>query len=186
MAHRHHRPAHRHAYRGLLAVLMLCSFLIITAKPATAGLDIVKTANSAIRAHQAGDRHEALALYTLVIDSNELNHGEHLLTYVYNNRGALWRDFGQYDKAIDDFTHAIDNRPDPVSYMSRGNTWVDLGDDRRAIEDYTASIRMRPDYARAYNNRAFAWLNLGQVDNAKADFARARQLDPSIENLTMD
>ncbi|MFW5735124.1 MAG: tetratricopeptide repeat protein [Oceanidesulfovibrio sp.] len=174
--------------RNSVAALVLCAALLVSVLPADAAaqLDIVKAANNAIRAQQAGDRHEALKLYTMIIESQELNPGEHLLTYVYNNRGVLWRDFGKYEKAVADFTQAIENRPDAVSYMSRGNTWVDLGEDERAIQDYTAAIEMRPDYARAYNHRAFAWLNLGHKDNARADFDRARRFDPSIENLTID
>ncbi|TVM18270.1 hypothetical protein DPQ33_05815 [Oceanidesulfovibrio indonesiensis] len=171
----------------IAAALVLGIALFAMKQPAVASeVNIVNAANNAIRAQQAGDRHEALQLYTMVIESQELNPGEHLLSYAYNNRGVLWRDFGEYEKAIADFSRAIENRPDPVSYMSRGNTWVDLGEDEKAIQDYTESIRLRPDYARAFNHRAFAWLNLGQPDKAKTDFERARMLDPSIENLTLD
>lgn len=173
--------------RAIGAALVLSVCLLMNALPAAAAeVDIVNAANNAIRAQQAGERHEALELYTLIIDSEALNPGEHLLTYVYNNRGVLWRDFGEYEKAIADFTRAIENRPDAVSYMSRGNTWVDLGEDEKAIQDYTESLNLRPEYARVYNHRAFAWLNLSRPDKAKADFERARMLDPAIENLTID
>jgi Flp pilus assembly protein TadD len=45
----------------------------------------------------------------------------------------------------------------------------------RAIADYTAAIRLDPHYAAAYFNRGAAFQQRGQVDQARADFANAKQ-----------
>jgi tetratricopeptide (TPR) repeat protein len=52
----------------------------------------------------------------------------------------------------------------------------DLKQYDKAIADYTEAVRLKPDYAGAYDNRAFAYEKLGQIEKAKEDRAKAEQL----------
>ena len=40
------------------------------------------------------------------------------------------------------------------------------------------SLKIDPEYARAYNNRGFAYDNFGEYDKAIADYTRAISIDP--------
>ena len=40
---------------------------------------------------------------------------------------------------------------------------------KEAIADYTEAIKLNPEYAQAYNNRGFAYRELGKKEEADAD-----------------
>ncbi len=46
------------------------------------------------------------------------------------------------------------------------------------MRDYTAALELNPKYVEAYNNRANAYLLLGQFDRALLDYDTAIKLDP--------
>jgi tetratricopeptide (TPR) repeat protein len=76
----------------------------------------------------------------------------------YNNRGEAWREKGEYDKAIEDFSRAIRLNPNyAVAYNNRGNAWGDKGDQDKAIEDYNAFVRLDPKNPIGYLNRGDLW-----------------------------
>ncbi len=180
-----------HALFAIIVCAGLGAGLLVLPTPSahassSSSVDVLAASNKAIKAQQEGDRRRALSLYTEIIEADVLAHGDRLLTYVYNNRGVLHWELNNPQQALNDFSKAIDNMPDAMSYLSRGNIWVDLGDDRKAVEDYTRAIELMPRLARAYNHRAFAWLNLGDRARAEADFQRARQIDPGFINMTLD
>ncbi len=47
---------------------------------------------------------------------------------------------------------------------------------RRAIPDFDAAIRLNPEYAKAYENRAWAYYNVGEAKRGFPDINRAMQL----------
>ena len=65
-----------------------------------------------------------------------------------------------------------------MSYFNRGLAYYYyLGQHQRAIQDYDKAIQLDPNDAKAYNNRGFAYHNLGQDAEADADKAKACSLD---------
>ncbi len=52
-----------------------------------------------------------------------------------------------------------------------------------AIDRYTQIIHRDPNNSWAYLNRSFAFQALGELDKAQADLQRAREIDPSIEEV---
>ena len=48
-----------------------------------------------------------------------------------------------------------------------------MSESREALTAYARAIRLRPDYAEAYNNRGNVLCNLGQFEEAVADYDRA-------------
>ncbi len=55
----------------------------------------------------------------------------------YNQRGIAWSQKGDYDRAVADYTKAIDINPRYTNaYNHRGIAWTQKGDYVRAIEDY--------------------------------------------------
>lgn len=105
----------------------------------------------------------------------DLNNAQDL----YFDRGSLWLEKDDLDKAISDFGKAILlDAKDADAYLHRGIALKIKGDLDKAIQDYTKSIDLQPD-ATAYSNRGNAWLKKGDLIRAKADYDKAESLDPS-------
>lgn len=96
----------------------------------------------------------------------------------YYNRGTAYIQLRQYQKAIDDFTRAIDLKPyDAVyAYDNRGAVYYSLGRFREAIADYSEAIRLKEDDAEAYYNRGLAYLQLGENAPGCFDAQKACEL----------
>ncbi len=75
----------------------------------------------------------------------------------YNNRGAVYWEKGQYDRAISDFSKAIEiDARYSKAYNNRGIIYRLEGQYDRAISDFKKAIEINPLDAEAYNN--LAWL----------------------------
>lgn len=103
------------------------------------------------------------------------------VSLAYHYRGELFDAYGQWDRAIDDFTHAI--TLDPVyieAYARRGRVFAKTGWYDSAIEDFTSVIMLNPDYAEIYMYRGTAFGETGRYDRAISDFTRAITLRPDF------
>jgi tetratricopeptide (TPR) repeat protein len=101
----------------------------------------------------------------------------------YRNRGIDFYDKGDFDKAILDFTKAIDIDPQCADfYYSRGHTYQSLGKYDNAITDFTRAINLSPTHAKAYNARGSIYSVIKQDgDKAFADHTKAIEIDPDDE-----
>jgi tetratricopeptide (TPR) repeat protein len=159
--------------RILFVAILLLSLMVCLTSPVWAGgLDDAKAGKTA---YQEGNYDKAIKLYTKAIASGELSRED--LSKVYNNRGEAWDDRGDSDKAIADYTKAIEINPQYISaYYNRGVAWYDKGDYDKAIVDYTKAIEIDPKFALAYQNRGHAWEKKGDSDKAIADYKKAVEL----------
>ena len=99
----------------------------------------------------------------------------------YHNRGAIYRDIGEFDLAIQDFNIAIDLEPGYANaYNNRGMTYGKNGKHDSAIQDFNIAIDLEPESADAYNNRGLTYKEIGEVDMALADYNKAIELDPGF------
>ena len=76
----------------------------------------------------------------------------------YYLRGVAYRNKGDLDRAIADYSEAI--RLDPklaAAYNNRGNAYKDKGDSDHAIADFSEAIRLAPELE-ASQRRSFAAL----------------------------
>lgn len=102
------------------------------------------------------------------------------LSWAFYNRANAYSKLGEHQKAIDDYSQAIDLDPsDASSFYNRGNSYSDLEQHLKAIEDFTAAIRIEPDFAHAYGNRARERADLDQYDAALKDYDLALKYDPN-------
>ncbi|MDR1112987.1 MAG: tetratricopeptide repeat protein [Bacteroidales bacterium] len=86
---------------------------------------------------------------------------------------------GDYDKAIEDYSKAIDLMPDDVeAYNYRGNAYALKCDYDKAIEDFSKAIELKPNDAEAYNYRGVAYRKKGDYDKAIEDYSKAIELEP--------
>ncbi len=96
------------------------------------------------------------------------------------NRGNDWLATGEYDKAIADYTRALQLNPSfAVAYTNRGIAWCRKGEYDKAIADYHEALRLDPNDVDTYTNRGAAWDHKGKYDEAIADFNQALRLDPN-------
>lgn len=118
---------------------------------------------------------DPMAFYNAAISQNSN------CAFAFNNRGNFYNAQGLYDKAINDFTKAIELKPDyDVAYYGRGFTYNCQGIQDKAIKDYAKAIQCNPNYIEAYNNRGILFNDQKLYDNAISDYSKAIQLKPDF------
>ncbi|MEW6615701.1 MAG: tetratricopeptide repeat protein [Thermodesulfobacteriota bacterium] len=120
----------------------------------------------------AGKNQDAIYAYTRAI---QLGLG------VYTLRGLVFSRLKDYQKAIIDYTEAIELDTKDAragAYYSRGDAYSELGNYNQAIADYTRAIKLDPKFASAYAGRGFAYDKLGNYQQAIADYTIAIELSP--------
>jgi TPR repeat protein len=136
---------------------------------------------SGLDAHQVGNYDEAIEFYTLAIEAGDLP--DRSLVYVYNNRGASYRNMNNYNQAIEDYDAAIRLNPEySTAYYNRGIAYDRKGFHGLAIDDFDTAIRLNPDLSDAYNQRGLAYVKDGRYDIAIENFSQAIRLDPELDS----
>jgi hypothetical protein len=104
----------------------------------------------------------------------------------YEELGELYKDQGQYEKARNAFTHAIDARSaSPYTFYSRAQCSLGLNDLPAAIADLEKVVAAdrKFDYYRAGGLLADAYARTGQLERADALFAEVTQISTTPETL---
>ena len=159
-----------------VAILLLSLTVCLTSPVWAGGLDDAKAGNTA---YQEGNYDEAIKLCTKAIASGELSRED--LSKVYNNRGEAWDGKDDSDKAIADYTKAIELDPKFAdAYLNRGLALANKGAFDKAIVDFTKVIEIKPNYSRVYYYRGFSWGGKGEYDKAIVDYTKAIELDPKF------
>lgn len=92
-------------------------------------------------------------------------------------RGNELTKSGEFAKAIESYTKAIEIQPDyHAAYWRRGVIYYDLAEFQLAISDYNAADSLVPGQADLHMNRGNAYSRLGLHDRALADHQRAMML----------
>ena len=157
----------------LLAAAILCAALMIVS-PAAAQQSQART-----WCYGNSTDVETIAGCTLVILSGR--ESQRNLASAYFNRGIAYKNKADFDRAIADYTQAIQLNPkDAKPHVNRGNAYSDKGDFDRAIADYNEAIQLDPKFAFAYLNRGLANLFTGALPKAIADLNQASELDPKF------
>ena len=98
---------------------------------------------------------------------------------VFMTRATFLFKNGQFEKAIDDYSRAIESNPAySEAYHGRGQALKEVGKTLQAIADYSKAIALRPSYYIAYNSRGIALQELGRFTEAIEDYTRAIALKP--------
>ena len=104
------------------------------------------------------------------------------LSLLYFQKGVFNTVLGAYEKAIEDYTRAIDLGPSKlrpeVLYNNRGLAYSGLGRFEEACSDYTNAIKHNPQHALVHFNRGIACTDLGRIEEALASYDKALELDP--------
>jgi tetratricopeptide (TPR) repeat protein len=125
---------------------------------------------------------QEIAACTNIIESPATKSSD--LDSYYNNRAIAYMRLNQYDTAIADFTQAIARHPpeasykDDLYYIDRAWAYHLKGEDAKALPDADKAIAMTPDDPDYIETRAEIYEQLGQRDQAIADYRAALKLNP--------
>lgn len=98
----------------------------------------------------------------------------------WTSRARYWLQQGDFSKAIEDATKAIEAEFSHSALSVRGDAYLQLGEYDKAIADYTAAKRLDPSVGQAYYQRALQRRQNGDEAGYQADLSTARQLDPQL------
>jgi tetratricopeptide (TPR) repeat protein len=111
-------------------------------------------------------------LLGLILLSGNSVHAQSAAEYLRDGNDSLTH--GYYDKAISEFTKAIDMNPNLAkAYDNRGVAYAQEGSYDRAIADFTIAIANNSKDPEALNNRGHAYAIQGNLTQAIHDYTKA-------------
>ena len=122
-----------------------------------------QTNRSAAQIGTAEQQAEIKRLTALI--ETEPNKTEH-----YIERGKIYRQLKQLDRALADFSRAVTLAPEKTDgYYWRAWLYQELQQLDRALLDFDRIVELEPNAAESYNSRAWAYEAAGEFDKAAAD-----------------
>jgi tetratricopeptide (TPR) repeat protein len=158
---------------------------------------------SAINAYNNQNLNSALENINKTIEKSDINDWKHLAF-----RANVLEDLGKLQDAMSDYEKAIEFSGNDINvyalYHQIGFCYLNLGNNTKAVEFYSYAIELKhrhPNTAsnqdsegmdmgvmlgipfkRIYNNRANAYLNLGQLDESLEDCKKSISYDKNYSN----
>jgi tetratricopeptide (TPR) repeat protein len=121
------------------------------------------------------DLDAAIKACTQIIAGKETKQTKSMALY---NRGWAYRNKGDYDRAIADYTRAIELDPKNAhAFSDRGVAHYDKKEYDLAIADATRALELNPKGSTTYNNRGQAYRAKSDYDRAFTDLSRAIELN---------
>ncbi len=103
-----------------------------------------------------------------------------------NNLACALRELNREGEAIEVLKAAIGAHPTAaLLWNTLGTVLCNIGDAGGSLVFFDEALRLRPDLSKAYHNRAFAKLDLGQIEAALVDCDAAINTPDSPEDLAM-
>lgn len=101
----------------------------------------------------------------------------------HNNLGDLYARRQQWDKAIEEFTIAINLKPNyGDAYHNRGNIYAQTGKVDLAIKDYQKAVSLNPNLWQSHQNLGSLYFNQKKYLLAEEEFRKVIQIDPQNYN----
>ena len=108
-----------------------------------------------------------------------------MLPFAYTNRGTAYANKKMQNEAMADLTKAIDLKPDyTAAYYDRARIYAMQNKHAEAVADLTKAIDLTKAgqvQALYYKNRGLSYGAMSKFDEAKADFKKAKEIDPRIK-----
>ncbi len=129
----------------------------------------------AMNAHLENRLSDAIELYTQLILVSP-NH------FIYNHRGLVYFTLSEYDKAIADFTKAIDIEPRDIRvYTNRGMAFRMLKRYDDSLRDFNKSLELNPLWPDTFYGRSLTYYDLGDIQHALEDCDKAISIKPDFK-----
>ena len=121
---------------------------------------------------EIGDLFKALEHFNKAIELDDS------LDVAYGNRGLAHLERGDFEAAYEDFGKALDlDQYDPMHYNNAGVLFLDLEAPAKACDYFNAAIELAPQNPLPYRNRGLAYREMGEDQQARADFIKATALE---------
>lgn len=131
----------------------------------------------ALQAHLDADLDLAVLLYSKVLAVQPAY-------AIYNHRGIAYFTMSEYEKAIADFTLAIEMSPDQVrAYTNRGLAYRMVERHEDALADFDRSLEIDPFWADTLYGRALTHFDMGNIPAALTDCDRAIAVKPEFKQV---
>lgn len=129
------------------------------------------------KAGKSNNYTEQVRILTLILEKYPNEQPEK----TYNNRGNAYYALKDYDKAISDYTKAIELKPDYAdAYFNRGLCYYMQAKYMESISDYFKFAEFKPDDPGIYDNIGYSYLRLKDYTNATANFKKCIEKDKTI------
>lgn len=103
----------------------------------------------------------------------------------FKNKGNDAFRNGEFDKAVEWFTKAIEVNPnDHVLYSNRSGAYCSLNKFDEALDDANKCIQINPQFIKGYSRKGLAQEGLGFIEEAMQTYDQGLTYDPSSELLT--
>ena len=121
---------------------------------------------------EIGDLLKALEHFNRAIELDDR------LDVAYGNRGLARLERGDFQAAYDDFGKALElDGNDPMHYNNIGVLFLDLEVPAKACDYFNTAIDLDPNNPLPYKNRGLAYREMGDNQQARADFIKATALE---------
>jgi lipoprotein NlpI len=121
---------------------------------------------------------ETIASFTKVINSGRLKGSA--LAEIYRERGIHYAELGHYDKAVADFSNAVELNPNYVTaFIGRANAYAKLEQYKAAYQDFATAQKLSPKNTAIYIMRGSLNFLLGRFEDAVADYRYYLSLKPN-------
>lgn len=118
----------------------------------------------------------------LTLWSDVLNKYPNFVTAL-NNRGYLFMEIKDYDKALLDFKHALSvssgYNQSRYIYLNLGSLYYDIGKKQEAIATFGKALEIYPNDAEIYFKLGFVYNAINKKEAAEAAYKKAIKLNPS-------
>ncbi|MEW6313703.1 MAG: tetratricopeptide repeat protein [Pseudomonadota bacterium] len=96
---------------------------------------------------------------------------------IFHNRGIMLSKTKLKQEAIDDYTTAINMKPDySYAYSDRGAMYYEMKRFAEALQDFDTAITLNPTYPNPYQGRGLVYVELGDRAKAMEDFRKSCEL----------
>jgi len=167
----------------LTGALLLCATAAFAKKQSPAVNAISAEYAKGVQCINHRQWNDGIASMTKVIDNPATP--KDMLPFALNNRGSAYANKKMTTEALADLTKAIELNPDyTAAYYDRARILAMQNKHAEAVADLTKAIeRSKPSKAQAiyYKNRGLSYGAMTKLDEAKADFKKAKELDPKIK-----
>lgn len=110
--------------------------------------------------------------------------GNDKMEYEYHNLGNDYYKLGDFQKAVEHYSRAIELKPDMLeSYFNRGLAYTRMHDFGRAINDHSSVIRLDPELVEAYYTRGLLYEYMKDYESAIGDYNKVLSLKPDYHEV---
>jgi putative GTP pyrophosphokinase len=139
--------------------------------PSSIASHLEKTMLRALKAHSNHDLENAIALYGQLLG---MQLEQKMRGLVYNHRGMAYFALGSHQRALKDFSSAINYDPESDrGYANRGLCYRVLKKYEKALQDFNQALTINPNRPDGYFGRAQAHYDMQEFDMALADCEKA-------------